>query len=84
MLNIYRVRFEGHRWFARRKMIAWNGRPVAPPFFCCEVVSGIQKVSERYSVLGSDAHLLIGVILAKKFCERFHRFDVYAENLESR
>jgi len=53
-------------------------------FFCCEVVSGIQKVSERYSVLGSDAHLLIGVILAKKFCERFHRFDVCTENLESR
>jgi hypothetical protein len=34
-------------------------------------------------VLCQRPHLFASVMLAKKFCERLHRFDVRAENLES-
>jgi hypothetical protein len=37
----------------------------------------------RRLYLRQRPHLSMSVMLAKKFCERLHRFDVRAENLES-
>jgi hypothetical protein len=39
---------------------------------------------DRILTFANGRTLLTGVRLTKKFCERFHGFDVGAENLESR